>query len=295
MIGVPRSSRIASFLPIGIWLGAVTAPSQEAAAYGPTLQLEKTIYVAGESVRFWVGVTSELDIPESLQSSCILHIVRPDGGRIDERVSWPLDGMTSRGWKGGWGFGKESPGPGRYVVSFEFAGHDTGDQAFEIVANPIASQIEARWIFYDASAGGGVHGSGARLHVENKTGRLLRFAKPGLPGSEVWLTVKTFQPPSLSSTFVPQSALLRANEIPSFSLERLDWRNETTWPTITVPDAASVDRDVELQSAYSFREGRDYEIAIETVLIVFAGGRNDPDAQLFPLRIPVTGSERIHW
>ena len=46
--------------------------------------------------------------------------------------------------------------------------------------------------FGDTKSGGDIHARGVLLHVENKSDRVLRFAKPGLIGSEVWLNVKQF-------------------------------------------------------------------------------------------------------
>ena len=71
----------------------------------------------------------------------------------------------------------------------------------------------------DTKSGGGSHTRGVLLHLENRSDRVLRFAKPGLMGSEVYLDVKQFQPPSSESRFVPQEALLRADEVPCFSFE----------------------------------------------------------------------------
>ena len=64
---------------------------------------------------------------------------------------------------------------------------------------------------------------------------------------------------------------------------------------ITVPGGGSVDRNVVLQSAYPFREGQEYEVTISTVLTLFVGEPSDADAQLFPLRIPVSGMVRFRW
>ena len=64
---------------------------------------------------------------------------------------------------------------------------------------------------------------------------------------------------------------------------------------ITVPGGGSVDRSLALQSAYSFREGQEYEFTISTVLTVFVGEPDDADAQLSPLRIPVSGTVRFRW
>jgi hypothetical protein len=40
-----------------MWLGVVVASPQQTTSFGPILQLEKTIYLADESIRFWVGVS----------------------------------------------------------------------------------------------------------------------------------------------------------------------------------------------------------------------------------------------
>ena len=284
----------AGLMVAGIWLSTGFASAQ-GSGFGPTLQLEKPVYVADEAIRFWVGVNSDGYIPEALRGGCVLHIVRPDGSRIDEHVSWPVDGDPSRGWNGGWGFGSQPPSLGRYLVSLEWAGQRTPDQSFEVVPSPFSRSIEARWVFLDTKSGGDIHSRGVLLHVENKSDRVLRFAKPGLMGSFVWLTVKQFQPPSSESTFVPQAALLQDDEVPSFSFDRLDWSNQSRWPMITVPGGGSVDRSLTLQSVYSFREGQEYEFTIGTVLTVFVGEPDDADAQLSPLRIPVSGTVRFRW
>ena len=280
--------RLMSLIAAVTWLAAVIAPSQQTADLNPTLELEKSTYAADESIRFWIGVTSASVIPEALRSSCLLHWTRPDGARHDEQVGWPQDGNNSHGWQGGWGFGKQDVSPGRYFISFECAGRQTKEQSFEVVANPFTSGIRAQWSFVDSISGGGVPSRSAFLHLENGTGRMLRFAKPGLTGSEVWLQVRTLQPPAMATTFIPQSALLRAAEIPLFSFQKIDWGNQSKWPMITVAPGGSSDRSVDLQTAWPFRNEQEYDVTIETVLTVFIGESGDSDAGLFPLRIPVS-------
>ena len=104
---------------------------------------------------------------------------RPTRRQQDGRARLLAKGREFHGWKGGWGFGTQSPSLGRYVVSFECAGQRTAGQTFEVILNPFSPLIDARWIFFDAKSGGDVHERGALLHLENKTERVLRFAKPG--------------------------------------------------------------------------------------------------------------------
>jgi hypothetical protein len=288
-------SKLVSWIAAGAWLGTVVAPSQQTTDLNPSLQLDKPIYSADESVRFWVGVTSASETPEALRTACFLHWIRPDGLRLDEQVPWPLDGDSSRGWQGGWGFGKQPVSLGGYVVSFECAGQKTLEQTFEIVANPLSGGIRAQWILVDTKSGGGIHARSAFLHVENGTGRVLRFAKPGLIGSEVSLQVKTLRPSSLESTLVSDSAILRADEIPSFSFQKLEWSNQSKWPMIAVPPGGAADRTVDLQSAYPFRNEQEYEVTLSAVLTIFVGEHEDPDAALFPMRIPVSTTAHFRW
>jgi hypothetical protein len=288
-------SRLVGLIAAGTWLGTVIAPSQQTTGLIPSLQLDKPIYSQDEAVRFWVGVTSASAIPEGLRTSCLLHWIRPDGSRLEEQVPWPMDGDSTRGWQGGWGFGKQHVNLGGYVVSFECAAQKTPDQSFEIVANPLSGGIRAQWILVDAKSGGSIHAPSAFLHVENGTGRVLRFAKPGLVGSDVSLQVKTLLLPSIESMFVSESAILRADEIPSLSFQMIDWSNQSKWPMITVPPSGSADRPVNLQSAYPFRNEQEYGVTISTVLTVFVGEREDPDAGFFPLRIPVSTTAHFRW
>jgi hypothetical protein len=292
-----QNASLHSAIIVAICLSVGVAFPQQTARFGPTLQLEKPVYVVDEAIRFWIGVTADSPIPQELWSSCILHWTHPDGSRTDEHVDSPRDGDASMGWGGGWGFGTKSPSLGHYVVSFEFAGQRTADQTFKVVPNPFADSIEAHWIFVETKSGGDVHSRGVFLHVENKTGRVLHFAKPGLTGSEVSLHIKQFQPTSSEYSSVPSSALLQPDEIPSFSLanDRLEWSNQMRWPMVAVPDGGSADRNLALPSVHSFRDGQEYEVTISTVLTVFVGERDDVDAQLFPLRIPVSGTARFRW
>jgi len=288
-------SRLVSLIAAGAWLATVVAPSQQTTDLNPSLQLDKPIYLADESVRFWVGVTSASEIPEALRRSCILHWLRPDASHFDEKVPWPVDGDSSRSWQGGWGFGRQPVSLGRYVVSFECEGKKTPDQRFEIVVNPLSTGIRAEWILVDTKSGGSIHARSAFLHVENRTGRVLRFAKPGLVGSEVSLQIKTLWPPSVVSTLVSESAILRADEIPSFSFQKIEWSNQAKWPMINVPPGGSADRTVDLLSAYPFHNEQEYEVTINTVLTVFVGEREDPDAGFFPMRIPVSSTVHFGW
>lgn len=73
----------------------------------PVLRLEKSRYITGEAVRFWVGVKPKNSptIPPELWKPCSLSVTRPDGTRKVDSVGWPVDGMVDHGWSGGWVLG----------------------------------------------------------------------------------------------------------------------------------------------------------------------------------------------
>jgi hypothetical protein len=91
-------TRLANLPIIALLFVDTVGFSQQAVSFAPTLQLEKPVFVVGESVRLWVGVLAETDVPESVRESGVMHVVGPDGSRIDDHVSWPRGGNPSRGW-----------------------------------------------------------------------------------------------------------------------------------------------------------------------------------------------------
>lgn len=64
---------------------------------------------------------------------------------------------------------------------------------------------------------------------------------------------------------------------------------------ITVPTKGSEDVKLDLRPCYSFRNGDEYEITLDTVLTVFVGESYDAGAELFPLRLPVSATARFRW
>ncbi len=262
----------------------------------PLLELEKPIYAEKESIRLWVGVKSAESISEDLQRSCILHVVRPDGSRLEWPVPWPIDGDASHGWKGGQEFpGKPQP-PGAYTVAFEYAGKRTADQVLTIVKSTIMDAIQTQWIFFEAFSGN-LHVRQAMLRVQNRTSRALRLPEPGLESgdSAVWMSVQQFHPPSGNTFPIGVSIFAPTLAAPNYRFDRFDWDNMYRWPTVTIPPGGSVERSFQLQTAFPFRNGEEYEVRLSTVLPVFVGSKYDPDFAFFPLRIPVSYRSRFRW
>jgi hypothetical protein len=115
---------VKSFLTVCAVLLLMTswsAREQGAGGIEPILRLEKPRYIAGEAIRFWLGVKPKNTptIPEELRKPCSLGVTKPDGTRRVQSVGWPLDGMVEQGWSGGWGIGDEMVEPGVYVLVLE--------------------------------------------------------------------------------------------------------------------------------------------------------------------------------
>jgi hypothetical protein len=273
-----RQSSLVSFLAL---------LSVAALAQTPILTLDKHQFFPDESVRFWIGVSSPGPIPERVWGSGIVHMLRPDGSRSDQHVS-QTDGDPSRGFKGGWGLGEGPNLPGTYHLSFEYAGKKTEDQTLEIVPNPFEGRVQAYWVF-------DIKSRKAILRVENHTDRVVRFAEPGLMGSELSISVRQDHPLSITHQFVPASAISPPHITPAYSFDSLDWSNLSRWPIAKVPPGQAVERTVALAAAFPFRDGQDYNATIGLTLTIFIGESGDPEAHLFPERRTVTGDSRFRW
>jgi hypothetical protein len=255
-----------------------------ASAQTPILILDKQQFFPDESVRFWIGVSAQDPIPEAVRESGIVHILRPDGTRLNQPVHSPIDGDPSSSYKGGWGLG---PGPhalGSYYLSFEYAGKKTEDQVLDIVPNPFEGRVRAFWIY---------HSHQAVLRVENHTGRMVRFAEPGLMGSELWITVR--EEHSTAGQLVPESAISPPHTTPGYSFENLNWSNLARWPMVEVPPGQAEERTVALAAVFPFRDNQQYDVKLDLTLTIFVGESSDPEARLFPERRIVPGNTQFRW
>jgi hypothetical protein len=178
-----------------------------ALAQTPTLTLDKHQFFPDESVRFWIGVSATDPIPESTWDSGAVHIIRPDGSKLDQHVSAPIDGNPSMSHGGGWGLGQGPHLLGKYRISFEYAGKRTEEQILEIVPNPFAGGVQAYWVFNKSSA---------VLRVENHTDRMVRFAEPG--STDISIGVRQDQPRDL----FPSQPFRRRTSFPNIPSIEID-------------------------------------------------------------------------
>src|SRR5688572_23800 len=141
----------------------------------PIVELEKTDFIFGEDVFFWVGVDDGGHlIPAEDRATCRLHLRHPNGSTEEREVGWIFDGQIERGWKGGQTLaGLE---PGRYSVQFEFAGIRSPAREFTVRELPLLEGVHAKLAFagrlIDCATDVAVE-----MRVDNATDQVIRFPK----------------------------------------------------------------------------------------------------------------------
>ena len=269
-----------------------------APAISPLIELDKTRFALGESVFFWIGVKSGDDglVPRAWQVDGAVTITRPDGTTRVDRVSWPVDGMTDRSWRGGHSFQAEQVGT--YTAVFEHSGQFTTPVYFSVADVPLLREIAARFEFpspLSLSTNDGV----VTLVIENRSVETIRVPhRGGLLGH---VTVEAQKPDGTfsSSGFYPETALLEASgtaPASSIPLDGYSWRAVDTVPTVTIPPGRTFRLALPIgalmaQQTRPWPAG-EYAITFATRLDVLIGERTGRWADLSPVRLDVRTTAR---
>ena len=240
----------------------------ESAEAQPTLRIEKSTYVLGESIRFWVGVIQKgnTTIPEKYWNTCFLHITRPDGTSTKRPVTWPRDGMIDRGWTGGEGLGGEKVQTGKYALVFEFAKQRTAKAELIVKEVAVIKDISVGFFF-------GKHGTVKQdevipvvLRLENNTRYLVSFPVFGLTGTEVSIRVSRKDPPRGSSFFYPHKELPGSKIRTSF--DTYTWASLGRVPFVAVKPGEKYELNLSVNEAYQFWGRGEYEVTFSTTFSV---------------------------
>ena len=252
----------------------------------PVLRLEKPRYVAGEAIRFWVGVKpkSSPTIPQELWKPCSLSVTRPDGTQRVDSVGWPTDGMIDHGWTGGWGFGNENLEPGVYSLILECAGEKTAPLELVVEQSEIVSQVKAQFRFEREGAVTRSTRVPVVLTVDNRSQATIRFPQRGAMMEGVSLEIVLKEPPSHWALFYPWEKLSHTNIMP----DTYSW-DFPEIPSVTLKPDEHFEQRFLLQDAFSFDQAGDYQITFSTVFSVLVGEKDGPFAGVCPIRIPATG------
>lgn len=296
---VTRHWRIAAALVICASVaGAASHAQNPQTPARPIIELEKTRFTTNEQVFFWVGVSAPDDyrIPQALWTACRLIVTYPDGTRHVDVVSWPVDGMLDRGWRGGHTLRPDSIQLGRYVVVFEFAGQQSNPQSFTVEDLPILSEISGEFVFSSPLL---LHSpdAAAVLTIHNRSNQTIRFPHRGVMFENVAVRLnKTSGERWVGGFFVPLMSLLKAAALERSLIAetRFSWSLIDRVPTVVLAPGSTYRLELPwaeilagLGDSQRIPAG-EYEARISTTVQLLVGERNGPFAELSPLRLTIT-------
>ena len=258
----------------------------------PIIRLEKSRFVLGESVFFWVGVeaNSRDPIPKEYQNTCGLIITRPDGTSKTEPTGWPLDGPEDRGWLGGAGLGANETQFGRYTLVFEFAGQRTAPVSLFIEDLPIIKQIEAELVFSRSSNGLADPDGHVTLILRNNSDQTLRFPQPDAYNSMVSVSLSKSDHSYRNDFFYPAESLPGGGKAPPIFSYAWDVASQT--PSVKIKLGETYRLEMPLRVALKGLPvyPGSYEITFSTTLQVLIGEKDGGWSEISPIRIPVSAT-----
>lgn len=256
-----------------------------------TLELEKPAYVLGEAIRFWIGVSAKAGktIPEGFRKTGYLHTTRPDGTTKTERIPWPIDGCPERGWRGGWGFGREGVQAGTYTLVLEFAGKRTEPVGLTVRELDVMKKISARFSFLKKGAVKMDEAIPVVFEVENGTPHLLRFPELGAQFTDISMRVTRETPPEGADFFYPHEKLPGAKV--TLSMDGPAWAWLGRIPFVALKPGEEYEFHLSVEDAYRFPGAGKYNVEFMTVIPLLLGEADGEFAEVGAIRLPVESAE----
>ena len=270
----------------------------------PFVRLDKTVFASGESVFFWTGVEAinHASIPKEYWNTCRQIVTRPDGTQSIESGGWPLDGPLGCGWRGGSGLGEKAQ-PGRYLITFEFAGQQTAPTQLLVEDLQILKRIKAEFLFGPPQKTAKGTDVPVTLTVHNGTDQTLRF--PHRDGVNGLVSVRLSRGGSDNSGgFYPSEQLLDQQEpaAPNHTVENFTWKDAQEIPTVTLKPGETYTQKLSLNAAIaeankiwatpgsaSIPSGR-YTATFSTMLQTLIGEPGGEFAAVSPVHLAVAGT-----
>jgi hypothetical protein len=283
---------------------SATAPVQSPAR--PILEFEKTRFVVGEKVFFWVGVEvpgQKVPVPRELQDSLRVIVTRPNGSVRVDKVSFPIDGIGINGpgdlgFRGGWGLGAEIPQPGSWVVVVEFAGQRTQPVTFTVDNIPVLKDIQAEFVFSSPLVLNSPE-STATLTVRNRSAEIIRFVELGQNHSYVAVSLDKNAGEKWGASFtVPSDVLAAASgrKIVPMSVDKFTWAATKQLPTVTLAPGAEYNLRLPvvktLESLRSRAPAGTYDVTFSTELQLLVGEADGNWKDLVPIRLTVKSTTK---
>jgi hypothetical protein len=269
----------------------------------PILEFNKTRFLVGERVFFWVGLDAQDPVPRELQDTYRITLTRPDGSVRIEKLGFPIDGLRFAGssrlsFKGGASLDSETPQVGTWTAVVEFAGNRTQPIRFTVEDLPLLRNIDVTFMFSSPLVLDS-NDAFATLTVRNRSSEIIRFVELGQNGSHISGNLnKTTGERWGSSFFVPEEMLRVAtgHKIVPMSVDKFTWAATKQFPTVTVRAGAEFQLRLPvakvMASLSSPIPAGDYDLTFATELQLLVGEANGEWAEFAPIRLMVRSATK---
>jgi hypothetical protein len=272
---------------------------QPVTAARPFVRFEKTRFVAGEPVFFWIGNSAPLSPGMLIGSGNIgsgkVVFTRPD---LTTRTD-VAGGLIDASWSGGWRL-RETPQFGPWVVVFEIAGYRSAPVSFTVENVGILKDIDTAFTF-PAPLSLDDPDACVTLDIANRYQAAIRFVQRG----QSWESItgkldKTSGERWASSFFVPTDLLLRltGTRLPDGRADTFTWRDVKRVPTVQVPSGARYRLSLPLREILKgVNEGHpipsgDYDVKFTTELALLVGDKPGDWKEFQPIRLPIESTAK---
>lgn len=256
----------------------------------PEIRLERSKYVLGDSIRFWVGAKTKDGSPIAWPEHT-LYITRPNGTVKTIHLQPAPDGMSeSSSFLGGAGLGEE-PQLGKYLLVFEILDQKTAPVELHVEEVDIFNSIKADFIFGGSKKYSIDEKIPFELRVANNSNEIIRFKAPGFIDSPLDIF---FQNEKGGRAAVPYPAdklmddQFKNGDYLSHS-DSYNWKTAKFMPTITLNPGEVYKKSLWLNDVYQFfspSPGK-YTLTLSTVLTILIGEEGGKYNDFCPGRIPV--------
>jgi hypothetical protein len=273
----------------------------------PILEFDKTRFVAGERVFFWIGLEMprvEEPVPRELQDTFRIVLTRPDGTERVEKLSFPIDGPRflnpdgshDLGFKGGASLGSEIPQLGSWTAVVEFAGKRTQPVTFTVEDLPLLKNIEAAFVLSSPLILDSKE-TIATLTVHNRSTETIRFVEPGQNDFYISVSLtKTSGEAWGYSSFVPPEVLSAAtgHRAVPMSVYKFTWAATKQFPTVTMRPGADFHLRLPVKKVIESMKAPagDYDVRFWTELQLLVGEANGDWKDFAPIRLPVKSTTK---
>jgi len=291
MLGTEGASRFALYRGM-LSLACAQAWTRGAKpSFEATLRLEKSVYVLGEEVRFWVGVrpTNARPVPDEVRNNpCRLFVTKPD--RSTETLTVgpaPDQALGATGTEGGMGL--DNIMAGTYTLVWECSNQKTTPVQLSVEKNEIFDQVKTQFRFERSGTIKMGTSIPVVMRVENNSAYTIRFPQRGAMGEEVSVGAIREEPSSYWMGFYPDSKLSHSTIAPL----TYTWDVAAEIPSVVLQPGGHFEQKFLFEDAYQFDQAGNYRLMVSTVLQVLVGEKDGSFARICPIRFPASVVEQL--